>query len=99
MAKCRYCQYPITASTAKEKVADPAASPSRPSERFTALAAAAMMNVAQMTQTTVPSWIPNESYRVNESVVDAWAQYTESRENSRPKAIWAPNLARLFRPR
>ncbi len=42
--------------------------------RFTALAAAAMMSVAQTTHTAVPMCRPIELYRVKDSVVDAWAQ-------------------------
>ena len=74
MVKWRYCQYPMMARQAKQKVADPAASPSRPSVRFTALAAAAMMSVPHTTHTPVPMCSPIELYRVNESVVEAWAQ-------------------------
>ena len=62
------------ARLAKQKVAEPAARPSRPSVRFTALAAAAMISVAHTTHTAVPMCRPIESYRVNDSVVEAWAQ-------------------------
>jgi hypothetical protein len=89
----------MTARVAKPKVADPAASPSRPSVRFTALAVAAMITVAHTTQSPVPRWMPSESKRVKERLVEMWAQYTDSRANPRPRAIWAPNLARLFKPR
>ena len=60
MSKCRYCQYPMMARQAKQKVADPAARPSRPSVRFTALADAAMMRVPHTTQTAVPMCSPIE---------------------------------------
>ena len=89
----------MMARQAKQKVDAPAARPSRPSVRFTALAEATMTTVAQTTHKPVPMWNPIESYRVNDSVVVAWAQYTASNENSTPRPIWAPNLARLLRPR
>ena len=61
MPRCRYCQYPMMARQAKQNVDDPAARPSRPSVRFTALAAAAMITVAHTTHNPVPMWKPIES--------------------------------------
>ena len=51
----------MTANTAKEKVADPAARPSTPSVMFTALDAATMTTTAQITQPVWPEWMPMAS--------------------------------------
>ena len=65
----RNCQYPITASVAKAKTAEPAAKPSSPSVRLTALADPISNNTASTAQPTVPRASPGELDRVKESSV------------------------------
>ena len=52
-----------------------------------------------MTQPTDPRLIPIGCALVKESAVDVWAQCTASSAKTMAQASWAPDLARLFRPR
>ena len=50
----------MTVNAAKLKMDDPAASPSRPSVRLTALLKPTITTTAKITQPTLPRSIPNE---------------------------------------
>src|SRR5271170_5449830 len=89
----------MMAMTLKQNADDPAASPSSPSVRLTALDVPTRTKVANATQPHCPSCHPGESDRVNERVVAVCAQCTASSATSTETAIWAPDLARLLRPR
>ena len=59
----------MTVNAAKAKIDEPAARPSRPSVRFTALVMARITSTAISTQPTLPISQPGASQRVNEIVV------------------------------
>ena len=82
---------------AATKADDPDASPSRPSVRFTALAAAMMMTTAQIPQPQGPRSTLRS--RVNESFVEIPTQWMQSRTKLTATMICPADLARLLRPR
>ena len=86
-------------STAKHKLAEPAARPSRPSVRLTALEVPTRTNTAKTTQPTWPRCQPGELALVNDSDVDVWAQCTANSAKKAATATWAASFARLLRPR
>ena len=63
-------QKPMTVKAKKPRMAEPAARPSSPSVRFTALTVAKMIRPAHSTQPTLPSSQPGRSARVNRAGVD-----------------------------
>ena len=64
---------------AKQKVAEPEASPSSPSVRFTALAVPTITKTAHTIHPTLPRSIPKESQRVNDRWVLTPAQCSAAR--------------------
>ena len=86
-------------STAKQKVPEPAASPSTPSVMFTALEVPTMTRTAKTTHPTWPEVDAEASARVNDSAVEVWAQCTASSAKTSAHTSWAADLARLLSPR
>ena len=70
MVGWRKAQKPMTTKAAKAKIAEPAARPSRPSVRFTALVTARISQHGQQAPSRpARGRCPSESYRVNDRVV------------------------------
>ena len=68
MSGLRNAQYAMTVNAKKPSIAEPPASPSRPSVTFTAFVVAKIMNPVQMIHTQSGGSHPGESARVNEMV-------------------------------
>ncbi|CAB4824789.1 unannotated protein [freshwater metagenome] len=84
---------------ANPRMAAPDARPSSPSVKFTAFEKAAMMNTAHTTHANLPRSRPNESQRVNDTVVCTLVAVTIKMPNP-PATPSNPNsLARLLSPR
>ncbi len=94
---CRKIQYPMIARTAKQKVDDPAARPSTPSVRLTALEVPTMTTTAKITHPTCPSSIPGTVIRVNDSAVEVWAQCSANSAKSTPNRP-GPRFGPLVEP-
>src|SRR5437763_10656830 len=93
----RNSQKPTNTNAAKAKEEDPAASPSSPSVRFTALAAETSTTTAH---TAYTAWGREMSVgRAKERWVLTWAQYTASRAKAMATTSWAMSLVRGLRPR
>ena len=99
MLSWRKIQYPMIASTAKQNVEAPAASPSTPSVMLTAFDVPTMTSTAKTTHPTCPRLIPGTLRRVKESAVDVWAQCKASSAKRTAQPTWAADFARLFNPR
>jgi hypothetical protein len=89
----------MTAKHAKQKVADPDASPSSPSVRFTALAVPTRITTAHTIHHASPRLTPSGLHRVNDRWVLTPAQCSASSANPTPMTTWAASLARLLSPR
>ena len=82
MLSWRKIQYPMIASTAKQNVEAPAASPSTPSVMLTAFDVPTMTTTAKTTQPIWPRSTPGTLERVKESAVEVWAQCKASSAKS-----------------
>ena len=89
----------MIASTAKQNVEAPAASPSTPSVMLTAFDVPTMTSTAKTTHPTWPRSMPGTLERVKDSAVEVWAQCRASSAKSTAHPTWARDLARLFKPR
>ena len=89
----------MSVSPAKVKADAPAASPSRPSVRFTAFAPAVTMKVAQTNHSAVPRTTPGTLARVNEITVSARAKCCTASAKPTPTSSCRMILPRLFSPR
>ena len=87
------------AMTAKEKVDEPATSPSSPSVKFTALLVATRAKTHSSAQLTGPRCQPGRDQRVNESVVLVCTQVTAKVAKAAAIANCPRSFPRLLRPR
>ena len=82
----------------KAKVAEPAASPSSPSVRFTALEVAMITAPANRAQPTLPRSMGMVPFRVKDSMVLTLTQRTASTAKALATTSCPVSLARLLRP-
>src|SRR5687768_6633238 len=95
----RNAQNATTTYAEYENVAEPAASPSRPSVKLTAFVAPTMSNTAHTAQIHGDRWIPVEPDRVKDRSVLTLACTTASHANSPATMSKPANLVLFFSPR
>ena len=89
----------MTVKAAKPKAPAPAASPSSPSVRLTALVVAVIKSNAHTIQPMRPRSQPGLSKRVNDSVVGTFVYWVTRKANPTPTINRPSIFARLLRPR
>ncbi len=89
----------MTTSAEKAKAEEPAASPSSPSVRLTALAAPISATTPNTPHATPPTWRLAELRRTNEMSVGTLAQVSARITNPTATTSWPRILARLLSPR
>src|SRR5271170_5631733 len=99
MSKWRNCQYPMMASTPKQNVEEPAARPSRPSVKLTALDVPTMTKTASTIHPVAVRFQPGNENRVNERFAEVCTQLIAKTAKTTAITSCPTNLARLFSPR
>src|SRR2546429_284893 len=89
----------MTTNAENDSDAEPAARPSRPSVRFTALDAPTIMATANTPHPHGPRSMCVDVERVKPKWVLAWTQLTASHANPTATISWPAILPRLLRPR